>query len=280
MDGLTHKLKNRFGLGGSSNSGHSDHSRPSQPHYPPTNQVYEQHSSYPQPQHSGTSSNYGQPGAPYAGQADGFIFVSETAPPQPSHGGYYAPQPTRPSDNTGWEDISYAPSSSGGLSGRETPPPIPPRLHSDTRPDRPSSTATASAIFAGAIYEPGTYPTPDLFPFPLSKHKTLSDPPAHTSAAIQDALNELGPHSTLYLPPRTRWSVSSTITLHPHQELATLGYPGGEDEIAWLEAEEECTGHVLNGADMAGVRLRNIGIDGGREKHGKCIPSSGPSTLR
>ncbi|KAG8999828.1 suppressor of los1-1 [Tulasnella sp. 427] len=121
---------------------------------------------------------------------------------------------------------------------------------------------------AGSIYEPGTYPTPDLLPSPISKFAILSEPATYISEEIQQALDLLGPRSTLYLPPRTRWTVNATIHLHPHQEIATLGYPDDEEEIAWLEADESCTGHLLSAANTPGARIRNVGFDGGMEKFG------------
>lgn len=121
---------------------------------------------------------------------------------------------------------------------------------------------------AGTVYQPGMYPTPDLLGSPISKFALLSDPVSYTSDTIQQTLNSLGPYSTLYLPPRTRWAVKETIHLQPHQELATMGYPEDGKEIAWLEADESCNGHILSGANMPGIRIRNIGFDGGMEQYG------------
>ncbi|KAG8888355.1 hypothetical protein FRB98_007929 [Tulasnella sp. 332] len=161
---------------------------------------------------------------------------------------------------------------------------MPPSINSGTRPAGmmtapPAGSSTSSNAddgadaqhhgTAGVLYPPGTYPTPELFPFPLTrKHTTLMDPSSYTSNVIQEALDTLGPHATLYLLPSSRWSVSSTIRLQPHQELATFGYPTGENEVAWLDAEQGCNGQILRATDMPGVRIRNIGIDGGREKYG------------
>ncbi|KAG9087463.1 hypothetical protein FS749_002902, partial [Ceratobasidium sp. UAMH 11750] len=56
------------------------------------------------------------------------------------------------------------------------PPPIPPRTGPPAIPDRPTANPTrepelaGATALAGAIYAPGTYPTPDLFDFPLGKH--------------------------------------------------------------------------------------------------------------
>ncbi|KAG9003234.1 hypothetical protein FRB93_011146 [Tulasnella sp. JGI-2019a] len=164
--------------------------------------------------------------------------------------------------------------------------PMPPSINPGTRPigvkpqigtvDSESFPPTSSDIAGnegpkhGIAHTSGTYPTPELFHFPLSKHTVLVAPSSYTSRVINEALDNLGPHSTLYLPPGTRWSVSSTIWLKPYQELATLGYPKSENDVAWLDAEEGCTGHILSGTNMPGVRIRNIGVDGGREKYGYC----------
>lgn len=165
-----------------------------------------------------------------------------------------------------------------------TGPPLPPATTSSTRPERApelaitSSYSSESSLIeqptAGSLFPPGGYPTPELCYYPLSKTKVLLDLPPYTSTVIQEALDSLGPHSTLYLPRGTRWSVSSTLWLKPCQELATLGYPIGDDQVAWLDAEKGCTGHILSGANMPGVLIRNIGVDGGREKFGKYAQRS------
>lgn len=121
----------------------------------------------------------------------------------------------------------------------------------------------------GVIYAPGTYPTPDLFDFPLGKHTVLHSPAyGYTAKSIQHEIDQLGPTSTLYLPRGSRWEVESTITLQPYQELATEGYPTAEHEMAWLEATPDLHLHLISGFSKSGVRLRNLLLEGGREKYG------------
>lgn len=70
--------------------------------------------------------------------------------------------------------------------------------------------------------------------FALGKSDILTEGP-NTSATIQKALDNLGPSSTLYLPPGSVWDVHNTIFLHEYQEMATLGYPTQESELAlWV----------------------------------------------
>ncbi|KAG8929182.1 hypothetical protein FRC02_005914 [Tulasnella sp. 418] len=145
----------------------------------------------------------------------------------------------------------------------------PPRVNTATRPSPALPLTQPSQHRAGVIYAPGTYPTPELFPFPLGNHTVLSNPSSYTCRAIQDALDALGPQSTLYLPKRSRWAVSKTIYLKPYQEIATEGYPTNGEEMGWLDATEELEKHLLSGFCVAGVRIRNIGVDGGREKFGE-----------
>ncbi|KDQ10469.1 hypothetical protein BOTBODRAFT_492205 [Botryobasidium botryosum FD-172 SS1] len=121
---------------------------------------------------------------------------------------------------------------------------------------------------AGVIYPPGSYPTPELASYPLGKTLTLTTSQGRTSRVIQDALDTLGPCSTLYLPPRSTWVIENTLQLHPYQELATLEYPTREDEMAVLEAGQDCRPHVIWGFARSGIRIRNIIVEGNREKFG------------
>ncbi|KAF8583325.1 hypothetical protein K439DRAFT_1390599 [Ramaria rubella] len=154
----------------------------------------------------------------------------------------------------------------------DTPPPIPPR---GTRPagsawNVPANTDTA--IKAGALFAPGQWPTPELSSIPLGRYSICSTQP-YTSHTIQNALDALGASSTLYLPRSSVWSVDHPIQLHEHQELATWGYPNDEKEMAHLEAEKDCHPHIVNARAKSGAKLRNIFVDGGRERHGhdpKC----------
>ncbi|KAG8930962.1 hypothetical protein FRC01_002011 [Tulasnella sp. 417] len=196
---------------------------------------------------------------------------------------YLAHTSNSPPDESTSHEVNAAVSGDG--------PSVPPRMKSNANQGRRPSGRTAtpqsvlnynrvgegssypgsndgSPLSPGSVYQPGTYPTPDLLKSPGSKFVLLSDPASYTSDTIQQALNSLGPYSVLYLPPRTRWAVKETIYLQPHQELATMGYPEDGKEIAWLEAEESCDGHMLSGANKPGVRIRNIGFDGGMEKYG------------
>ncbi|KAG8939437.1 hypothetical protein FRC04_006584 [Tulasnella sp. 424] len=291
MDDLANKFKNKLGFGNDRQNvyGQSSSWHPQYPTQPPL---------YGQPPPPPPPPNYAsQPHSPYAPQQPSPYYPT---PQHQYHAGYTnapPPVPTRPSPavpaQSSYSDFGEAPSYAS-----VPPPPVaprpqdnsrynrqepsnvpPPMVKSDTRPSvtpqppdpsvsRSTGSVPQAAVVTGTLYKPGEYPTPDLFPFPLSKHRVLTHPSSFTSAAIQQAIDELGPHSTLYLPPRTRWTVSSTIHLKPHQELATLGYPTEETEIAWLEAEEGCSGNVLKAFDMPGVRIRNVGFDGGREKYG------------
>ncbi|KAF8758588.1 Right handed beta helix region [Rhizoctonia solani] len=120
------------------------------------------------------------------------------------------------------------------------PPPIPPRTAPPTVPARPEEFAPRD------------------------------------SESIQQKLDELGPNSTLYLPRGSRWEVESMISMYPFQELATEGYPTAEQDMAWLEAKEECHGHLINAFSKSGIRIRNILVEGNREKFGhdpdgKCM---------
>ncbi|KAG8907613.1 hypothetical protein FRB99_003309 [Tulasnella sp. 403] len=226
------------------------------------------------------------------------------SPSPPSQLGYIpAPPPPIPS-RPGQGSVSPYPPRSPDMER----PPLPPReIITGILPSQPPATNVGSrprpsaypssppvpqpthgvprSFPAGALYKPGTYPTPDLFPFPVTKYRLLSHPTSFTSNIIQDALNELGPNSTLYLPKGSRWTVTKTIQLRPHQELATWDYPTEEGDVAWLEADRDCTGHVLTAMNVPGVRIRNIGVDGGREKYGHekacdCMAFEGGENVR
>lgn len=101
--------------------------------------------------------------------------------------------------------------------------------------------------------------------YPLQKSRLLSpsSPDDYTSTTIQNALKEIGPLGTIYLPAGSTWRVEETIFLDDFQELATVGYPVG-DGMAILEAEEGLQGHLLHAFDKSGIRIRNIVIEGNK----------------
>lgn len=157
------------------------------------------------------------------------------------------------------------------------PPPVPPRPapNMSTRPPAvPNSSRPANHPApirqAGALYDPGHYPTPELPNYPLQKSRVLSpsSPDEFTSETIQKALDEMGPSSTLYLIPRSLWRLNKTIALQDYQELATLGYPDHEEDMAILDAQESCTFHLIHAMDKSGVRIRNLVLEGNKEKYG------------
>ncbi|KDQ10468.1 hypothetical protein BOTBODRAFT_178130 [Botryobasidium botryosum FD-172 SS1] len=135
-------------------------------------------------------------------------------------------------------------------------------------PTESAITPALSGARVGAVYPPGSWPTPELFFYPLGKTATLTLTQEYTSRSIQNALDALGSHSTLYLPPRTTWIIESALRLHPYQEIATLGYPDREDEMAILDAAQECRPHIIHGANKPRVQIRNLVIEGNREKYG------------
>lgn len=231
----------------------------------------------------GTSSTPGyqppNPGPPY----------NSYQPQYPAQHPWQNPsQPSPGFPNTPGPYSYYAPSDGSVPAWNSAPPPIPPRTGPPAIPERPAPPASREPGFGsvsdfgnasvggpkasapvGAIYAPGTYPTPDLFDFPLGKHTVLHSPVyGYTAKSIQHEIDQLGPTSTLYLPRGSRWEVESTITLHPYQELATEGYPTAEHEVAWLEATPDCHSHLISGFSKSGVRLRNLLIEGHREKYG------------
>jgi hypothetical protein len=142
-------------------------------------------------------------------------------------------------------------------------PPLPPR---DSK-SPPQATSPEEHQGVGATYEPGQWPTPELPMAPLGSHRILSDGP-FTSATIQAALDQLGQNTTLFLAPGSHWIVTEPLILQLHQELATLNYPTQESEMAYLEAAEECKPHMFKLWGKTGARLRNLLIDGSREKYG------------
>ncbi len=122
---------------------------------------------------------------------------------------------------------------------------------------------------AGAIYASGTYPTPELPLYPIGHHVTLR-PQSETDfneKTIQDALS--GSSSiTVYLPRGSRWYFHSTLHLSDFQELATEGYPTDEKDMAIIDAQEDCHGHVIHAFAKSGVKIRNMIIEGNKEKYG------------
>ncbi|KAG9000569.1 hypothetical protein FRB90_011786 [Tulasnella sp. 427] len=273
MDELANKFKNKLGIGRSDRQdyytyGGGQSPSPSwqgQQHQPPAYNSYQ-----PQNYPAQSQPPYGHHNVPYSTAQDQY------------YGGGFAPPPlpTRPSPGPNTDDQ--------GNTSYSGPPPVgprppgdnthtgqdygaqPPSVKPDTRPGppQPVSRAPSQIQVAGSLFEPGMYPTPDLFPFPLSKYRVLDRTSEFSGNAIQQAIDELGPNATIYLPARTRWPVGCTLHLKPHQEIATLGYPTDENEMAWLEAQKGCTGHLLKATGAPGVRIRNILFDGGREKYG------------
>ncbi|KAF8305142.1 hypothetical protein DL93DRAFT_2160417 [Clavulina sp. PMI_390] len=165
---------------------------------------------------------------------------------------------------------------SGRPQNMSSPPIVPPRPTPETSPpslDAPPSITSPSppkAIpQAGAIYPPGEYPTPELPLYPLQKHIILKpgSDAEYTSAAVQKALNDIGA-GTVYLPAGSVWKVEESIYLADFQELATLGYPTREEEMATLDAQEGLRGHLLHAFDKRGIRIRNLIFEGNKEKYG------------
>lgn len=148
------------------------------------------------------------------------------------------------------------------------PPPIPPRQ------TRPFQVASGPKPTAGALFAPGQWPTPELYSHPIGRYSICQGTQQpFTSKTIQSALDRLGASSTLYLPPSSVWSIDNPILLHEHQELATWGYPTDQNEMAHLEAGPDCYPHIINARAKSGARLRNVLVDGGRERYGhepKC----------
>lgn len=104
----------------------------------------------------------------------------------------------------------------------------------------------------------------------LFRHRVLDpqSPDDYTSATIQSALDELGPSTTVYLPPRTTWKIHKTIKLEDYQEIATYGYPFSQSDMAILDAQDDCTSHIIHAFDKSGIRIRNLVIEGNKEKYG------------
>lgn len=78
---------------------------------------------------------------------------------------------------------------------------------------------------------------------------------------------------TIYLPAGSTWRVEETIFLDDFQELATVGYPAGDD-MAILEAQEGLHGHLLHAFDKSGIRIRNVVIDGNKVRIIPFYPTS------
>ncbi|KZT62699.1 hypothetical protein CALCODRAFT_505452 [Calocera cornea HHB12733] len=145
---------------------------------------------------------------------------------------------------------------------------------SPSRPAQPArsfgSSGTSVSYPAGAIYAPGTWPTPELAIYPLGDYRVLSDPEfGWTSHSIQAALDAIGEGGTIYLPRSSKWDISDTLKMHAYQELATEGYPTADGEMAALEATQACRPHIVTAWDIPGVRLRNLTIDGKHDVFGR-----------
>lgn len=160
-----------------------------------------------------------------------------------------------------------------------TRPPIPPR---STKPPGPyslpvnpllSKENSVSPLFdhyrwpqAGALYPPGQWPTPELLMYPIGRHTICNNGP-FTSETLQSVLDDMGPSSIVYLPPSSKWTINQPIKLHENQELATWGYPVEESQMALLEAGEDCYPFIVNAWAITGAKLRNVVVDGGRQKY-------------
>lgn len=151
------------------------------------------------------------------------------------------------------------------------PPPLPSRV---TRPsvEIPQQLEQSKFPKAGALYPPGQYPTPDLLPVPTGRY-ALCDQWPRNSETMQNALNALGNFESLFLPQGSRWVIDRPIQLGEHQELATWAYPTDEKNMAVLEAGPNCYPHIINARAISGACLRNLVIEGNRDKYGyeaKC----------
>ncbi|KAF8305127.1 hypothetical protein DL93DRAFT_2066464 [Clavulina sp. PMI_390] len=198
---------------------------------------------------------------------------SYNAPPPPGSGSYpgssYPAPPSYPN--------APPPIPSGRPQNTNAPPIVPPRPSpkpsspslSNVPPPIASPRPPKSTPQAGAIYRPGDYPTPELPSYPLQKHTILkpNSPEEYTSATIQSALKEIGT-GTVYLPTGSVWNIEETILMEDFQELATLGYPTEEGQMAKLDAQEGLHGHILHAFDKSGIRIRNLVIEGNKEKYG------------
>jgi hypothetical protein len=149
------------------------------------------------------------------------------------------------------------------------PPPVPPR---STKPSVAVDLSRSATPKPGAPFPPGHWPTPELPLHPIGRYSICSTQP-FTSDTIQNALDSLGPSSTLYLPLASVWDIINPILLHEHQELATWGYPTDDKQMARLEAGRDCYPHIINARAKSCVRLRNVLVDGNRDRYGpepKC----------
>ncbi|KAF8494536.1 hypothetical protein JB92DRAFT_2748881 [Gautieria morchelliformis] len=149
------------------------------------------------------------------------------------------------------------------------PPPVPPR---STKPSVVALCSRSTTPKPGTPFPPGQWPTPELPLHPIGRYSVCSTQP-FTSDTIQSALDSLGASSTLYLPPSSVWNIINPVLLHEHQELATWGYPTDDKQMAHLEAGRDCYPHIINARAKSGARLRNVLVDGNRERYGhepKC----------
>lgn len=119
---------------------------------------------------------------------------------------------------------------------------------------------------AGALYPPGQWPTPDLLTYPVGRYKVCDGGP-FTSETLQSVLDDMGSSSIVYLPPSSKWAINQPIKLHENQELATWGYPIEENQMALLEAGKDCYPFIVNAWAITGAKLRNVVVDGGRQKY-------------
>ncbi|KAF8324548.1 uncharacterized protein EI90DRAFT_3146815 [Cantharellus anzutake] len=254
FDQLANRLKQKLHLGGDSSFGSSG-----------------------SPSHVGSASWGEQPQhSPYY---QGYPSYGASAPPQ-NYTGHQTPIPQNDYQrfDTTWQGSPPFAGASRPYDALEAnhpiPPPIPPRPVSQQQRSKeagaviPSPPAGRPA--AGAIYAPGTYPTPELPLYPLGRHVILHSQSESdfTDKTIRDALSDTSSPLTVYLPRRSRWLVHSTIQLSDFQELATEGYPTDEKEMAIIDAQEDCDGHVLHAFSKSGIRIRNLVIEGNKEKYG------------
>ena len=145
-------------------------------------------------------------------------------------------------------------------------PSQPPTPSWETRPRQHASSSDNK--FPGVRFSPGQWPTPELALHPIGRYSVCTTTSSYTSETLQSALDALGPCSTLYLPASSVWTINAAIQLHEHQELASWGYPTEEKEMARLEAAKDCRPHIVNARAKTGARLRNVVVDGGRERYG------------
>lgn len=177
-------------------------------------------------------------------------------------------------------------------SPNESRPPIPPKSTKPSLltaavsdPFRPKERSISKNLNnrwpqAGVLYPPGNWPTPELSMYPIGRYTICIGEP-FTSETLQGTLDDMGSSSIVYLPPSSKWILDRPIKLHEHQELATWGYPTQEDQMAMLEAGKDCYPFIVNAWAITGARLRNVIVDGARQKYGhepkcgvmlQCVP--------